>query len=151
LPLSRLFPLLLFLLVQASVGEDAEFLALGERCKVMALKALQARGRFDKAADQTDKAFYKAKAERWSCDGYMGSGAIAPVPGVPNAWQVYAVDAAPLWFELRLGKDRPDPLPAKWIRLKAKSREQAKKEALALDRQLDRDFWGQGQAMQRAV
>jgi hypothetical protein len=114
----------------------------GEECKALALKLRRLKKLFEKAAEQTEKAFYAMKPERWCCDeGYLGSGAIAPVPGSPNTWQAFAVDGAARWFAHALGTDTPERLPTKWIRLAAKSQKRAKLEAHALGRKLDNDFF----------
>jgi diguanylate cyclase (GGDEF)-like protein len=62
---------------------------------------------------------FTRQRQRWVCDGYLGSGAVAPVPNVANAWQVFAVDGAPRWFSTFLDTEEPKSLPTKWIRLKA--------------------------------
>jgi len=127
----------------AGVGEDAELLELGERCKTLALETRRLGKLFERVIDRTEKAFYAMKPERWCCHypTYQGGGVVQPVPGEPQAWQVWAVDGAPRWFDIHLGIDAPERLPTKWIRLTAKSETQAKEEARALDRKLDNDFF----------
>jgi hypothetical protein len=126
----------------ASVGEDAELLEFGERCKVLALETRRLGKLFERVVDRTEKAFYAMKPERWCCEGYMGSGRIVSVPGMPNTWQVFAIDGAPYWFDINLGIDAPERLPTKWIRLAAKSETQAKDEARALNKKFDEEFFG---------
>jgi hypothetical protein len=59
----------------ASTGEDAELLEHGERCKALALEMTRLGNLFQKAADQTEEAFYATTPERWCCAlGYMGAG-----------------------------------------------------------------------------
>jgi hypothetical protein len=67
---------------------------------------------------------------------------VTPVPGIPKAWQVYGVDIAPGWYALNAGEGRPEHFDnQRWFRLKAKTFAQAKREASALDRKLDHEFW----------
>jgi hypothetical protein len=124
---------------------DAELLQHGEHCKVQALETARLGRLFAKAAARQAEAFYAMKPERWRCDAptYQGGGRVVPVPGVPAAWQVLAVDGASRYFASCLGMDVdvPDDLPKKWIRLKAKSEAEANREATALARSLDDNFF----------
>jgi hypothetical protein len=126
----------------ASVGEDAGLLEHGERCKALALETTRLRKLFRKVCERTEEAFYAMAPERWSCrPGYADAGLVAPVPGVANAWQVFAVDLAPRWFATHLETEQPERLPTKWMPLKARSEAEAKSEADVLDRKLDKAFF----------
>jgi hypothetical protein len=126
----------------ASVGEDAGLLEHGERCKALPLETTRLGKLFRKASERAEEAFFATAPERWSCRlGSAGAGLVAPVPGVANAWQVLAIDLAPRWFAVFLGTEKTERLPTKWMRLKARSEAEAKSEADALDRKLDKAFF----------
>ena len=93
---------------KADLSADAELLEHGERCKALALEMTRLGNVFEEA-------FYATTPERWCCGlGCMGAGLVAPVVGVANAWQVFAVDLAPRWFALHPGTEAPEHLPTKW-------------------------------------
>jgi hypothetical protein len=77
---------------------------------------------------------------RWSFSAYHYEAEPRPPPD--GSWQIQGVDIAPIWFSLDEG-ERPifDDLPRHWFRLKAKSEEQAKREAKVLGRKLQEEFW----------
>jgi hypothetical protein len=126
----------------ASIGEDAELLEHGERCKALPLETTRLGKLFRKASERAEEAFFATAPERWSCRlGSAGACLVAPVPGVANAWQVLAIDLAPRWFAVFLGTEKTERLPTKWMRLKARSEAEAKSEADVLDRKLDKAFF----------
>lgn len=115
---------------EAGQAGDAELIRLGDECLKLAHEFRRLRRAFDGAARKAAVAFAATNAQRWCLEGYCGSGQMMRVSNAAGAvYQVYGVDAAPLWHAHCLGKEDPHPssYEGKWCSMRRAERKRSAK------------------------